>query len=966
MGVTAYPDGVVFDADTTIAAGDEIVAKAIEFQAKEGTIATFTNNGTLTFTSPTANGIDGLVIGSGLGFSGRLVNNGLISATGTFAPDRTVADAFAVVFSATNSLENYGTIRSHGIDKVRAIGIFSPLHGGTIINSGRVEAVSDSGEAYGIWSLGLNETIVNNGELVVRGGSATNGDLRWVAGIRSGQSTGVVIENKGTIDVASTTGGTSTGIDLFPDSSNIHSSTIITNSGRIIADIAILIFGGHNISLTMENSGFVSGELIRDGGINVITNTAGAEWHGDWTFGPDPDQIRNAGLIDGHIALGAGGDFYDGRLGESSAHAIDGGDGNDVLLGGAGRDQLVGGSGNDILFGGGGADDLRGGAGADIFVYADTTDSNGAAFDTIADFETGIDRIDLGRLHVTSVDISADGVGSVVRAQTSTGTLVIHVAGNVGTGDLILTPSTIVGSPDANIQMSTGPDAQLFGGAGNDMLVDEGGNATIDGGTGADAMIGGAGDDVYYVDSDDDRISERPNEGIDEVRTTVDYSLQAWVEHGTLLGNAPIGIRGNDHANRLWGNDAANFLDGANGDDTLYGGLGGDELLGNQGSDTFLYLSAAESTSTNWDWLRYFQHGADIVDLRAVQPLSFAFERFVNPWTASDWSTVTIATASGRTMTIRVDGETTTADFLYDPVASIAGTATADRLTGTSSADYLKGLAGNDTLSGGDGDDVLHGEGGDDILAGGRGDDAMNGGDGADVFRFGTADQGADRIFQFSVQSDRFDLRGGAFTGATETGNGGTILTHAGGTIEVDGIRGLSLDQWNGLRVSLVVEPPTSTGPNDRIIIHSGQAAGAIMGVYDVFGTNQGSERITIFEGTNVALQGDFARGGDVITLMGAADDFTARLSGSYVILTSLFDGIEARIPIGTTGVQMLFENAPGQFADSRILRFDGTDVMLGAAAVTSEETLLEAYHGSVRPFAAAPPPDVMVANIWA
>ena len=115
-----------------------------------------------------------------------------------------------------------------------------------------------------------------------------------------------------------------------------------------------------------------------------------------------------------------------------------------------------------------------------------------------------------------------------------------------------------------------------------------------------------------------------------------------------------------------------------------------------------------------------------------------------------------------------------------------------------------------------------------------------------------------------------------------------------------------------------------------------------------------------------MALQGDFARGGDVITLMGSADDFTARLSGSYVILTSLFDGIEARIPIGTTGVLMLFENAPSQFADSRILRFDGTDVMLGTAAVTGKETLLEAYHGAAPPFAAAPPPDMMIATIWA
>lgn len=966
MSVTKYPDRVTFSVDTIIAADDEIIAPRITILPVDAHDVTLTNHGTITLVSPGENGIFALEIGYRLDasgrYEGRLVNYGLISVTGSLGSGFNYADATGPSYGLV-PMENYGTIRVHGVGTVRAVG----GGGKSIVNEGRLEVVSDAGEAYGLWIFEGYTSIVNGGDLIVRGGRSPFEYIYGVAGIRAGQSTGLFIDNSGTIDVgASDPAQLTVGIYIFPDSGNVHSSATIINSGRIIAQTAIVATEGYHVSLTLENSGFIQGALVRDRGIDVILNAAGAEWHGDWTLGSGPDQVRNAGLIDGDISLGAGGDFYDGRDGSIGSHRLNAGDGNDVVFGGTGGELLDGGNGNDIIFGGGGADRLTGGSGADIFAYALATDSTALAFDTIQDFQTGIDAIDLSRLQPTSVIVTATGSGSIVRAQTSAGELVIHTNGTVANSDLILTQSPVTGSTTAGNQLSNGVVALLSGSAGNDMLIGDAGNGTIDGGMGADTMMGGAGDDVYYVDSDDDRISERPDEGVDEVRTTVDYSLQAWVEHGVLLGNAPIGIRGNDQGNRLWGNDADNYIDGANGDDTLYGGLGGDLLLGNQGRDTFLYLSSAESTSADWDWLRYFQHGTDIVDLRAVQPLSFAFERFVNPWSSSDWTTVTIATVAGQTMTIRVDGEATTADFLYDPIALIAGTATADRLKGTSGVDYLKGLGGNDTLSGGDGDDVLHGETGNDILIGGRGDDVMNGGDGADVFRFGPADQGDDHILEFSLQSDRFDLHGGAFTAVTETGNGGTILTYAGGTIEVDGIRGLSLDQWNGLRVSLVFEPPASTGANDRIIVYSGQAAGAIMGNYDIFGTNQGNEHITIFEGTSVALQGDFARGGDVITLMGSADDFTARLSGSYVILTSLFDGIEARIPVGTAGVQMLFENAQSQFADSRILRFDGTDVMLGTAAVTEKETVLEAYHGAATPFAAAPPPDMMIATTWA
>jgi serralysin len=73
--------------------------------------------------------------------------------------------------------------------------------------------------------------------------------------------------------------------------------------------------------------------------------------------------------------------------------SITGGAGNDTLDGGAGNDTLTGGAGNDVLIGGLGNDLLTGGSGADIFRFS--TPLSKTNIDTITDFVTGTDRIEL-------------------------------------------------------------------------------------------------------------------------------------------------------------------------------------------------------------------------------------------------------------------------------------------------------------------------------------------------------------------------------------------------------------------------------------------------------------------------------------------------------------------------------------------------------------------------------------------
>jgi Ca2+-binding RTX toxin-like protein len=122
---------------------------------------------------------------------------------------------------------------------------------------------------------------------------------------------------------------------------------------------------------------------------------------------------------------------------------------------------------------------------------------------------------------------------------------------------------------------------------------------------------------------------------------------------------------------------------------------------------------------------------------------------------------------------------------------------------------------------------------------------------------------------------------------------------------------------------------------NNRIVVQQGSSAGAILGTYDIFGTNTGAETVTVFDGTTANFQGDFGRGGDIIRLADVAGDFTVSLSGSNAVLTSLSDGITVRIPIGSVGTTIVFQDLNGNFTDSRTLVFNGTNVVLGGQTVS-------------------------------
>ncbi len=94
---------------------------------------------------------------------------------------------------------------------------------------------------------------------------------------------------------------------------------------------------------------------------------------------------------------------HDGDIaGNSGSSELDGNSGDNALSGAAGADDLYGGDGEDIISGGRGADKLAGGSGEDVFDFNTGDTGRGAARDTITDFQTDIDTLDLSGVDANS------------------------------------------------------------------------------------------------------------------------------------------------------------------------------------------------------------------------------------------------------------------------------------------------------------------------------------------------------------------------------------------------------------------------------------------------------------------------------------------------------------------------------------------------------------------------------------
>ncbi len=321
----------------------------------------------------------------------------------------------------------------------------------------------------------------------------------------------------------------------------------------------------------------------------------------------------------------------------------------------------------------------------------------------------------------------------------------------------------------------------------------------LDGGPGADTLVGGQYNDTFILDSTADVVVETGvnTSGIDTSIDTVAYTgssgtlrLTAFDHVENLrIDSAATGVNGEGNAaanvitggvgvNTLWGlagNDTlldhpssvaasdTDLLDGGAGNDTLISWGGVDTLDGGAGDDTYRVEGSGRSavlrlglgdghdsltqdvglTSTITVELKGSLGLADVQMTRASGQYTF---------TLADGSSLTLRDTN--TVSLHLGDGTS-----FGPAELDILMRTSDRTTATELADLLYGSAGDDSIASLGGNDIVYGAAGNDVIAGGAGDDTLNGGAGndtltggagADVYRFGRG-LGSDTIDDIST-----------------------------------------------------------------------------------------------------------------------------------------------------------------------------------------------------------------------
>ncbi|MDP3549083.1 MAG: hypothetical protein Q8R81_01660 [Novosphingobium sp.] len=260
-------------------------------------------------------------------------------------------------------------------------------------------------------------------------------------------------------------------------SANVEMLTLLGTSGLAGTGntLANTIYGndGSNVLSGLgENDRLfgLSGNDTLDGGIgdDALDGGAGNDLFVIDSLGDVVIELEGQGTdtIRTSISLGALADNVENLIlagtadlfgtGNALANALTGNNGANVLSGLDGKDVLIGGAGNDRLLGGAEADKLTGGTGADAFVFdtlGTTTDR-----DTITDFASGMDRIELTRAAFTAfaVDPAGQISASAFHIGTAAASADHHLIYNPANGALLYDADGKGGAAQIQIATLTG------------------------------------------------------------------------------------------------------------------------------------------------------------------------------------------------------------------------------------------------------------------------------------------------------------------------------------------------------------------------------------------------------------------------------------------------------------------------------------------------------------------------------
>ena len=391
----------------------------------------------------------------------------------------------------------------------------------------------------------------------------------------------------------------------------------------------------------------------------------------------------------------------------------------------------------------------------------------------------------------------------------------------------------------------------IRGYAGNDRLFGTQGANLIDGGSGADYMVGGDGDDIYIVDQIDDVVVESQDQGLDQVSSSVSYSLADHIENLTLIGALDIDGAGNRAANDIRGNVGDNVLYGDAGDDHLYGNAGVDLLNGGTGAD---WMEGGQGND------RYI---VDNVGDTVVERAGEGFDM--------------IDTSISYTLSTNVE---------------------ALRLMGIQGAVDAHGNAGNNFLNAvwvdvapAAGTQIrLYGEGGDDNLLGSRYGDLLDGGTGADKM---TGGNGNDTYVVDNAGDVAIEQAGQGFD---------TVDTSVSYTL------GANVEALRLMGIQGAVDAHGNAGNNwlNAVWVNVAPAAGTQIRLYGEGGNDdlQGSRYGDLLDGGTGADRMTGGLGNDSYVVDNAGDIVVEQAGAGYDVVTSsigyaLGDNVEAVRLIG-------------------------------------------------------------------
>jgi Ca2+-binding RTX toxin-like protein len=234
-------------------------------------------------------------------------------------------------------------------------------------------------------------------------------------------------------------------------------------------------------------------------------------------------------------------------------------------------------------------------------------------------------------------------------------------------------------------------DMTFAGDTVGDTLIGNDGNDTLVSGVAVSSLVGGAGDDVYYVNNALTVVVDTSGES-DEIiaSTSYDLSKNNSIEKLTFAN----GIGG---AN-LVGNSLNNTITGDAAKDTINGGIGADAMVGGDGNDLYIVDNGGDTIEELED------EGIDTVNT------------LINNYTLSEnLENLVLLAGVG--------------------ILSGTGNTANNRLVGNSLANTLFGLGGDDTLDGGAGNDsLIGGEGNDYYIVDAVGDRVLESdGEGTDT-----------------------------------------------------------------------------------------------------------------------------------------------------------------------------------------------------------------------------------------